>query len=186
MADNVAEDGELAMGSNEEVKLPQRRSAFPKPTRSTTICRASYTSTSTVKPPIPIDTASSSTTSRKTRSPATSKVGRTNRESMARGKRRRRTPRIQVTWTKTLTPSTPPRATTRARTPSQGRPSLPHFPWHPHRPTTEDLSKDPDGHSPPSSPIPALVGGSNNLGQDGPHRPCAYGEPVRHGHQPID
>ena len=35
MADNVAEEGELVVGSSEEVKLPRRRSAFPKPTRST-------------------------------------------------------------------------------------------------------------------------------------------------------
>src|SRR3954462_6582482 len=56
-------DGELSVGSNEEVKLPRRRSAFPKPTRSTAIYRASYTLMSTARPPIPIDTASSSTTS---------------------------------------------------------------------------------------------------------------------------
>src|SRR3954467_14600340 len=182
----MAEEGVQAVGSSEEVKPTRRRSAFPKPMKSTAICRASYTSTPTARPPIPIDTASSSTTSRKTRSPATSEVGRIDREARARGRRRRRSPRIQVTWTRTLTPSTPPRETTRARTPSQRRPSLPHFPWHPHRPTTEDLSKDPDGHSPPSPPIPALVGGSNHLGQDGPPRPCTHEEPIRHGHQPID
>src|SRR4051812_38403489 len=70
MADSMAEDGELVVGSNEEVKLPRRRSAFSKPMKSTAICCASYTSMSMVKPPIPIDTASSSTTSRKTRSPS--------------------------------------------------------------------------------------------------------------------
>src|SRR3954463_7457443 len=121
MVDNVAEDGELVVGSNEEVKLPQHRSAFPKPTKSTVICHASYTLMPMARPPIPIDTASSSTTSRKTQSSATSEVGRTDREARAKGRRRRRNPRIQVTWTKTLTPSTPPRVTTRARTPSQRR-----------------------------------------------------------------
>src|SRR4051812_444984 len=121
MADNVAEEGELVVGSNEEVKPPRYRSVFPKPTRSTAICRASYTSTPTAKPPITIDTSSSSTTSRKTQSPTTSEVGRTDREARARGKRRRRSPRIQVTWTKTLTPITPPRATTRERTLSRRR-----------------------------------------------------------------
>src|SRR4051812_7470324 len=70
----LAEDGELVVGSREEVKLPRQCSAFPKPMRSTAICRASYTSWSTVKPPTPIATTSSSTTSRRTRSPATSEV----------------------------------------------------------------------------------------------------------------
>src|SRR3954466_4932717 len=121
MADNVVEEGELAVGRSEEVKPPRHCSAFPKHKRSTAICRASYTSTPTARPPIPIDTASSSTTLRKTRSPATSKVGRIDHEARAKGRRRRRSPRIQVTWTKTLTPSTPPRVTTRARTPSQRR-----------------------------------------------------------------
>src|SRR4051812_10201669 len=157
---------------------------FPKPTRSTAICHASYTLTPTARPPIPIDTTSSSTTSRKTRSPATSKVGRTDREERERGRRRRRSPRIQVTWTRTLTPS---QERQQGEEPLRKEgPSLPHSPWHPHRPTTEDLSEDPEGHSPPSSPIPALVGGSNNLGLDGPPRPYAHGEPVRHGHKPID
>ena len=46
--------------------------------------------------------------------------------------------------------------------------------------------QDPNGYSPPSSLVPALVGGSNHLGQDGAPRPYTYGEPVRHGHQPLD
>src|SRR4051812_38403490 len=47
---------------------------------------------------------------------ATSEVERTDREARARGRRRRRNPRIPVTWTRMLTPSMPPRSTTRART----------------------------------------------------------------------
>ena len=66
MADSVAEVGELVVGSSEEVKLPRQRSAFPKPTKSTAICRASYTSTPTARPPIPLNTARSSMTSRRT------------------------------------------------------------------------------------------------------------------------
>src|SRR4051812_40522579 len=56
----------------------------------------------------------------------------------------------------------------------------------PHRPKIEDLHEDTDGHSTPSSPIPALVGDSNYLGQEGSPRPHPYGEPILHGHQPPD
>ena len=164
MADSMDEHGELVVGSSEEVKLPRQRSVFPKPTRNTAICRASYTSTPTARPPTPIATSSSSTTSRRTRSPATSKVGRTDREARERGRRRRRSPRIQVTWTRTLTPSTPPREMAKERTPSRRRRNFPHFPWHPHYSGPENLSEDTDGYPYSGSLVRQVVKDSNHLG----------------------
>src|SRR3954451_8779228 len=97
----------------------------------------------TARPPIPIDTTSSSTTSRKTRSPATSEVRRTDREARAREEGGGR-----VQGFKGHGRGRRPQACRQERRQGQEPlhkegPSQPHFPWHPHCSTTEDLSKDP-------------------------------------------